>query len=167
MYVHRILFVSGFLELVNNMLTSGMVPALFPDDEKEQIIGQVFYGSAPLLHMYVYYTHIVHHCIISGLQLYVCCSFKVRDEAMKAGRPPTRESVWSFFIKKSASNLHIVLCMSPIGEQLKTRCRNFPGLVNNTSIDWFTAWPQQALQAVAGQFLAEVSCSVSCMKLSV
>ena len=32
---------SGFLELINNMLTSGMVPALFPDDEKEGIIGQV------------------------------------------------------------------------------------------------------------------------------
>jgi dynein heavy chain len=109
----------GFLELVNNMLTSGMVPALFPDDEKEQIIGQV------------------------------------RDEAMKAGRSPTRESVWSYFVKKSASNLHIVLCMSPSGELLKTRCRNFPGLVNNTSIDWFTAWPKQALQAVASQFLAE------------
>ena len=31
----------GFLELINNMLTSGMVPALFGDDEKEQIIGQV------------------------------------------------------------------------------------------------------------------------------
>ena len=31
----------GFLELVNNMLTSGMVPALFPDDEKEALIGQV------------------------------------------------------------------------------------------------------------------------------
>lgn len=89
---------------------------------------------------------------------YVCrqCVWQVRDEATKAGRPPTRESVWSYFIQKSASNLHIVLCMSPIGEILKTRCRNFPGLVNNTSIDWFTAWPKQALQAVAGQFLAEV-----------
>ena len=31
----------GFLELINNMLTSGMVPALYPDDEKEGIIGQV------------------------------------------------------------------------------------------------------------------------------
>lgn len=38
MYVHMF---AGFLELVNNMLTSGMVPALFPDDEKEGIIGQV------------------------------------------------------------------------------------------------------------------------------
>ena len=32
----------GFLELTNNMLTSGMVPALFGEDEKEQIIGQVW-----------------------------------------------------------------------------------------------------------------------------
>ena len=82
---------------------------------------------------------------------------------MKAGRSPTRESVWSYFVKKSASNLHIVLCMSPIGELLKTRCRNFPGLVNNTSIDWFTAWPKQALQAVASQFLAEVRTLRACV----
>ena len=47
--------------------------------------------------------------------------------------------------------------MSPIGDTLRTRCRNFPGLVNNTSIDWFTAWPRQALHAVASQFLAEVN----------
>ena len=32
---------TGFLELINNMLTSGMVPALYADDEKEAIIGQV------------------------------------------------------------------------------------------------------------------------------
>lgn len=31
----------GFLELINNMLTTGMVPALFSDEEKEGIIGQV------------------------------------------------------------------------------------------------------------------------------
>lgn len=53
--------------------------------------------------------------------------------------------------------MHIVLAMSPVGDVLKTRCRNFPGLVNNVSIDWFTAWPKQALHAVASQFLSEVS----------
>jgi len=31
----------GFLELVNNMLTSGMVPALYADDEKESVVGAV------------------------------------------------------------------------------------------------------------------------------
>ena len=81
---------------------------------------------------------------------------KVRDEAVKAGRLPMKESVWSYFIQKCSNNLHIVLCMSPVGDTLKTRCRNFPGLVNNVSIDWFTAWPKQALHAVASQFLADV-----------
>ena len=36
-----VLFPAGFLENINNMLTSGMVPALYPDDEKEAIIGSV------------------------------------------------------------------------------------------------------------------------------
>ena len=31
----------GFLELINNMLTSGMVPALYADDEKDALINQV------------------------------------------------------------------------------------------------------------------------------
>ncbi len=35
------IFSSGFLESINNMLTSGMVPALFLDDEKESVVGQV------------------------------------------------------------------------------------------------------------------------------
>jgi len=38
----------GFLELINNMLTSGMVPALHNDEEKEQIIGQVCYHDRDL-----------------------------------------------------------------------------------------------------------------------
>ena len=82
---------------------------------------------------------------------------QMRDEATKANYPHTKEGVWSYFVQKAANNLHIVLAMSPVGDTLKTRCRNFPGLVNNTSIDWFTAWPKQALHAVASQFLAEVS----------
>uniref|UniRef100_A0A4W5NCU9 Dynein axonemal heavy chain 10 n=1 Tax=Hucho hucho TaxID=62062 RepID=A0A4W5NCU9_9TELE len=109
----------GFLELINNMLTSGMVPALFPDEEKEMVLNQL------------------------------------RDEAMKMGSGPSKESVWQYFVNKSANNLHIVLGMSPVGDTLRTRCRNFPGLVNNTGIDWFLPWPPQALHAVAQSFLGE------------
>ncbi|KAM5191717.1 dynein axonemal heavy chain 10 [Mantella aurantiaca] len=109
----------GFLELINNMLTSGMVPALFPDEEKESVLSQI------------------------------------RDEASKNGMGPAKESVWQYFVNKSANNLHIVLGMSPVGDTLRTRCRNFPGLVNNTGIDWFLPWPPQALYAVAKSFLGE------------
>ena len=62
--------VAGFLELVNNMLTSGMVPALFPDDEKEQIIGQVEYTvhftyKAFIIHyVYVYCIYVRGHMYI-------------------------------------------------------------------------------------------------------
>ncbi|XP_061907301.1 dynein axonemal heavy chain 10-like isoform X1 [Entelurus aequoreus] len=109
----------GFLELINNMLTSGIVPALFPDDEKESVLNQL------------------------------------RDEALKNGSGPSKDSVWQYFVNKSASNLHIVLGMSPVGDTLRTRCRNFPGLMNNTVIDWFLPWPPQALLAVAESFLGE------------
>ncbi|XP_010134250.1 PREDICTED: dynein heavy chain 10, axonemal, partial [Buceros rhinoceros silvestris] len=107
----------SFLELINNMLTSGMVPALFPDDEKDAILSQI------------------------------------GDEAAKAGVSPAKESVWQYFVNKCASNLHIVLGMSPVGDGLRTWCRNFPGLVNNTGIDWFLPWPPQALYAVAQSFV--------------
>ncbi|XP_064378089.1 dynein axonemal heavy chain 10 [Dromaius novaehollandiae] len=107
----------SFLELINNMLTSGMVPALFPDDEKDTILSQI------------------------------------GDEASKAGMSPAKESVWQYFVNKCASNLHIVLGMSPVGDTLRMWCRNFPGLVNNTGIDWFLPWPPQALFAVAKSFV--------------
>ena len=81
---------------------------------------------------------------------------QIRDEATKAGVAPSREALWQYFVNKSANNLHIVLAMSPVGDTLKNRCRNFPGLVNNTSIDWFMPWPRQALFAVASRFLEEV-----------
>ncbi|KAK2497325.1 hypothetical protein MC885_009648 [Smutsia gigantea] len=107
----------GFLELINNMLTSGIVPALFTEEEKESILNQI------------------------------------GQEALKQGIGPAKESVWQYFVNKSANSLHIVLGMSPVGDTLRTRCRNFPGLVNNTGIDWLMPWPPQALHAVAESFL--------------
>ncbi|CAF4333875.1 unnamed protein product [Rotaria sp. Silwood2] len=34
------------------------------------------------------------------------------------------------------------------------RARNFPALINNTTIDYFARWPQQVLYAVAEHFLS-------------
>ena len=109
----------GFLELINNMLTSGMVPALYDDGEKDGMINSV------------------------------------RDEVAAAGLLETKESCWRFFVDKCRNNLHIVLAMSPVGETLRSRCRNFPGMVNNTVIDWFEPWPEQALHSVASVFLEQ------------
>ena len=81
----------------------------------------------------------------------------VRNEAKAAGLiNDTREALWGFFIDKIRANLHLVICMSPVGDAFRNRCRKFPSLTNCTTIDWFFAWPEQALISVAQRFLEEV-----------
>lgn len=63
--------------------------------------------------------------------------------------------MWNYFLATCSRNLHVVLSMSPSGDALRNRCRNFPGLVGSTSIDWVFPWPEQALFAVARRFLAD------------
>ena len=110
----------GFLELINNILTIGMVPGLFPEEEKEGLI-------SPL------------------------------DKEMRAKKlPETKEFRWSYFVNRCRENMHIIMAMSPAGDTLRLRCRNFPGLVSNTSIDWFFPWPEDALGDVATYFLQKV-----------
>ncbi|KAI5709065.1 hypothetical protein M8J76_009444 [Diaphorina citri] len=110
----------GFLELINNMLTLGMVAALFDDEEKDGIISAV------------------------------------RNTAKEKGYV-TKDAIWNFFVQTCVSNLHIVACMSPTSPTLRTRCRNFPGLVNNTCVNWLHPWSQPALLAVATKFIEPVT----------
>lgn len=51
----------GFLELINNMLTSGMVPALFKEDEKDGMIGQVYISLS------IFLSHTKNFKNISGI----------------------------------------------------------------------------------------------------
>lgn len=53
----------------------------------------------------------------------------------------------------------MVLAMSPIGNAFRNRVRKFPALINCCTIDWFQAWPDDALLAVAGKFLGTVELS--------
>ena len=64
--------------------------------------------------------------------------------------PETRENCLAYFVSRVRDKLHIVLCMSPVGDSLRIRCRQFPSLINCTSIDWFHGWPEAALVSVAG-----------------
>ena len=73
----------------------------------------------------------------------------VRVEAKKANAGETQDELWAFFLGRVIKNLHIVLCMSPIGDGFRERTRMFPGLVNCCTIDWFAEWPSDALQEVA------------------
>lgn len=60
-----------------------------------------------------------------------------------------------FFTARMKDNLHVAFCISPIGDSFRNYIRMYPGLVNNTTINWFMPWPQDALYEVAKKFLTE------------
>lgn len=61
---------------------------------------------------------------------------------------PGRGAAWEAFINRARHHLHIVFATSPVGPAFRTRCRQFPSLVNCMTIDWFSPWPPEALLAV-------------------
>ncbi|OAJ37788.1 hypothetical protein BDEG_21780 [Batrachochytrium dendrobatidis JEL423] len=107
-----------FLVLINDLLASGNIPGLFPDEEVDGIINSM------------------------------------RGEAKAQGLVDTRESCWDIFIRLVRRNLKVVLCFSPVGNSLRSRCRKFPAIVNCTMIDWFQEWPEEALTSVANRFIS-------------
>mmetsp|Transcript_44767 Transcript_44767/g.87731 ORF Transcript_44767/g.87731 Transcript_44767/m.87731 type:complete len:3997 (-) Transcript_44767:184-12174(-) len=80
---------------------------------------------------------------------------KVRPLVKAAGKIDTRDNIISHFIQLCRENLHIVLAFSPVGDAFRARCRQYPSMVNCCTIDWFDAWPEDALFAVATAKLAE------------
>ena len=81
---------------------------------------------------------------------------KVRNEAKSLGYLDEPGPLWEFYLDKVRRNLHVGLCFSPVGDAFRFRARQFPGLINCTSIDWFHEWPEEALLGVAARFLAEI-----------
>ncbi|XP_060528447.1 dynein axonemal heavy chain 2 isoform X3 [Cylas formicarius] len=106
-----------FLEIVNNMLSSGEVSNLYKTDEFEEV------------------------------------KSKLESAVARAAILPTNEAIYDFLVTRVRANLHIVLCMSPIGEAFRNRLRQNPALINCTTIDWFHEWPREALLEVALRFV--------------
>lgn len=89
-----------------------------------------------------------------------------RPDAKKTGIDEgNRDGIYQFFIKRVRQNLHLSLCMSPVGDAFRRRCRMFPSLVNCCTIDWFMEWPEEALLSVAEDTLADIGDQEFVMKL--
>ena len=80
----------------------------------------------------------------------------VRNEVKAEGTIDTNDNCWEFFIEKVRRNMHLVFCMSPVGDHFRNWCRKFPALINCSVIDWVHSWPEEALKSVAQRFLSTV-----------
>jgi dynein heavy chain len=66
------------------------------------------------------------------------------------------DMITEFFFNSVKDNMHLSICMSPVGDTFRNYCRNYPALINCTTIDWFMAWPEEALIEVAMKFLNQM-----------
>jgi len=67
----------------------------------------------------------------------------------------SHEDPFKVFVERVKNNLHIILCMSPVGEKLRVRCRKFPALINCCTIDWYNNWPGEAIKTVSLSLMKE------------
>lgn len=85
---------------------------------------------------------------------------RLRPEVVgKMKLPDSNDVIYSTFVQRVREKLHIVLCMSPVGETLRIRCRKFPSIVNCATLDWFSKWPEEALLSVSSQFIKDLNIS--------
>lgn len=66
------------------------------------------------------------------------------------------DAVSEWFFNRVKDNLHLSICMSPVGKTFSNFIRQYPALVNNTTLDWFMPWPEEALIEVAQKFLNNI-----------
>ena len=73
----------------------------------------------------------------------------VRAEVMNKYGNLMESNVMKVYLGRVQQHIHVVLAMSPLGGAFVNRLRMFPSLVNCCTLDWFSEWPEDALESVA------------------
>lgn len=71
------------------------------------------------------------------------------------------EETYSIIIERAKVNMHIVVCMSPIGEQFRSHVRQYPAIINCTTIDWFCEWPEEAFLEISHKYFSNLTLSIT------
>ncbi|GMG17952.1 unnamed protein product [Phytophthora fragariaefolia] len=127
----------SFLEDINTILNGGDIPKLFASDELEKIINDV-------------------KLLLERI------TNEAKASQTSQGHPSvttdtdefSRKDCEDYFHSMVQSSLHFVICMNPSAEVFRARVRQFPALINCTTIDYFNEWPKSALEYVAEFYLS-------------
>lgn len=74
------------------------------------------------------------------------------------------EKQWNVFVENVKTNLHIMLVQSPSGDDFRFRMRTFPSLINCANLNWFHAWPNDALLETAKFIFADLDIDATIKK---
>jgi dynein heavy chain len=68
---------------------------------------------------------------------------------------PSSDELWDYFVRRARDNLRVVFCFSPAGDAFRQRCQTYTEFLNYCTVDWFHAWPEEALTAMAQFYMDE------------
>ncbi len=125
----------AFLEDLSNVLTSGDVPGLYNNEELRTIRDSV----GEIMRKEIQATAGAASAAAGQQQL-----------------SEMQEQTYAKFITNVTSNLHVVLCFSPVGTRFRNYCRDYPAILNTTACIWFLGWPDYALAEVANKFVKDI-----------
>ena len=91
----------------------------------------------------------------------------LRQEMKGMGIVETPGNLMQYWLDTLKANMHTILCFSPVGPKFRTRARKFPGLISCAMIDYFHAWPLEALNSVALRHLNTVQFSSEELRQSI
>ncbi|XP_008202999.3 dynein heavy chain 3, axonemal [Nasonia vitripennis] len=119
----------SFLEDLSMLLNTGDVPNLYAQEEKAEILEKM---------------------------MDVARETQLKSQKPGKANETSPMGLYGIFTERVKKNVHIVIAMSPIGEAFRVRLRMFPSLINCCTIDWYTSWPDEALEKVAKYFLQDL-----------
>nr|CAD7258975.1 unnamed protein product [Timema shepardi] len=139
----------GFLEYLNNILSSGVISNLFTRDEQQEIISEL----TPIMKRENQKRTLNNEVVMEYFLNRTCQNLHVAFcFSPTSSWCPHILNYWvlklSFFPLK-------------VGEKFRNRAMRFPALVSGCTIDWFQPWPRDALVLVAQHFLSdfEIACT--------
>ncbi|XP_055889444.1 dynein axonemal heavy chain 8-like isoform X3 [Biomphalaria glabrata] len=94
------------------------------------------------------YPHLFSNDEMEGLLLAI-------QPAMKRETSSSSVDPMKFFVSKVKCNLHLLICLHPGHDLLRTAAKNYPGLLTGCQVNWLCDWPQETLLNEASYFISK------------